>query len=85
MAPAWLPGLVCTGWNGEREGAGQSAPAADQQAVRQRLRRSHARTPTDVRRTAARPPQGTPALAFVRAVCHLYQLDGAVADQVRGA
>lgn len=26
--------------------------------------------------------QGTPALAFVRAVCHLYALDGAVTDQV---
>lgn len=27
---------------------------------------------------------GTPALAFVRAVCHLYCLDAAVLDQVRG-
>lgn len=25
---------------------------------------------------------GTPALAFVRAVCHLYSLDAAVLDQV---
>lgn len=25
---------------------------------------------------------GTPALAFVRAVCHLYSLDGAVTDEV---
>jgi len=25
---------------------------------------------------------GTPALAFVRAVCHLYSLDSAVLDQV---
>ena len=27
---------------------------------------------------------GTPALAFVRAVCHLYALDGAVLEQVGG-
>ena len=27
---------------------------------------------------------GTPALAFVRAVCHLFALDGEVADEVGG-